>query len=426
MQAEEKVIVGVSGGADSVVLLDSLHKLGYNCIAAHCNFNLRGDESERDKNFSEVFAKTLQIPFLCKSFNTLQIAKEKKISVEMAARNLRYEWFEEIRCKEKADAIAVAHHSDDSIETFILNMIRGTGIHGLTGIKPKNNNIIRPLLCLSKAEIMQYAEQTNLNYVTDSTNLEDEFTRNKIRNQIVPLLETINPSVKNSILNTSYNIAKAAKIYDHAINDHIHTIYDKEKGTINIPLLKKCPSPHSVIYEIIKDLGFSSKTIADICKSIDSQSGKTFYSLSFRIIRDRNEFVISPLIVDINKEEYLITDHCNHLKHPLEIEIFVTENKQTSQINHQKNIAVLDFDKLQFPLVLRRWRTGDRFVPFGMSGFQKLSDFFNNNKVNHLEKETVWVLVSGENIAWIVNHRIDNRFRIEKSTVKILKLRVKN
>jgi tRNA(Ile)-lysidine synthase len=419
-----QVIVGLSGGGDSVMLLHALHQLGYQCIAAHCNFNLRGEESERDKNFAENFAGTLQIPFRYKTFNTVAIARERKISIEMAARELRYQWFEELRQSEHADATAVAHHRDDSIETLLLNLIRGTGIHGLTGISPRNGHIIRPLLTISKTEIIQYLNEANLDSVTDSTNLQDEFTRNKIRLKLLPMLETINPSIKEGLLNTAQNIAEAVKIYDSAIEHHISTIFNKQRGTINIPLLKQCPSPRSVTFEILKNYGFSSKTIAGIYKTIDSQPGKTFRSPTYHLTRDRDEYIITPVTDRTEPEEYKIAADCRRLELPLKINISVTVNYPSQTISKSKNTASLDLDKLQFPLTLRRWRPGDRFKPFGMNRFQKLSDFFNNNHISRPEKDSVWVLQSGQDIAWVVNHRTDNRFRVEESTDKIFNLEI--
>ncbi|MDR0686214.1 MAG: tRNA lysidine(34) synthetase TilS [Dysgonamonadaceae bacterium] len=415
-----KVVVGLSGGADSVFLLYTLKELGYRCLAAHCNFRLRGEESERDEYFSENFAKTLQIPFLCRAFDTVKIAKERKVSVEMAARDLRYEWFEELRRSEGAEVVAVAHHSDDSIETLLLNLIRGTGIRGLTGIMPSHGFVIRPLLCLSKADILHFLKEKDLSYVTDSTNLQDEFIRNRIRLQLLPLLETFNPSIRGGLLGTAQNISEATKVYDSAIKECIDRVFDREKGRINISLLRTCPSPRSVLFEILKDCGFSGKTIEDVYRSVDSQSGKTFYSSDLRLTKDRDEFIISPVTHNDGREEYEISEGCCRLDFPFSMEVLVADRDSLPEIERGKNVATLDFDRLRFPLILRRWRFGDRFVPFGMSHFQKLSDFFTSNKVSRPDKDNVWVLLSGDDIVWVAGHRIDNRFRVGESTGKVL------
>ncbi|MDH8702139.1 tRNA(Ile)-lysidine synthase [Dysgonomonadaceae bacterium PH5-43] len=405
-----KIIIGLSGGADSVVLLHILNRLGYNCIAAHCNFHLRGEESLRDEELARAFAIELNIPFTKIDFNTIEYSKKNNISIEMAARNLRYEWFEKIKIENNADYIAVAHHSDDNVETFLLNMIRGTGIKGLTGISPKNGHIIRPLLNVSKEDIINYAQSENISYAIDSTNLEDEYTRNKIRLNILPLLRTINPSVSTSILNSIENLTEVDKIYNKEINNIKEFVFDKEKHTIDIDRLKEAASPEAVLFEILKEYQFDRDTIKNIAKAIDSQSGKEFYSPEHILIKDRNKFFIKKQ--DVSDASY-----------PLNLQ---TEIKDISEVEITKdnNIAYFDYDKLKLPLTMRRWQAGDKFVPFGMTGFQKLSDYFNNNKFNKFEKENTWLLCSGEDIIWIVGHRTDNRYRLNKTSQRayIIKL----
>jgi tRNA(Ile)-lysidine synthase len=419
-----KVIVGLSGGADSVVLLSVLHRLYYECVAAHCNFHLRDEESERDEKFAESLAASFHIPFFVQHFDTASVAKERGISIEMAARDLRYAWFEDLRKNQSAAAIAVAHHRDDSIETLLLNLIRGTGIRGLTGIKPLTGFIVRPLLCVSKTEILQYAAKEKLTFVTDSSNLQDEYTRNKIRNQVLPLMETLNPSVRDALTQTINNLNEAAKIYDAEIEKQSELVFNKERKSIDIACLKSFPSVESILFEILKDYGFGKETILDIYKAMDSQSGKEFYSDHYRLVKDRTEFLLSPLEALPEKKEYLINKDESLIETPFKMEITCVENVENFPISKHKYFAYLDFDKLQYPLVLRRWQIGDKFVPFGMKSFQKLSDFFNNHKLSKPEKEKIWVLASEKDIVWIVNYRIDDRFKISESTKKgiILKL----
>lgn len=423
LHSGDKIIVGLSGGADSVVLLSMLCNLGYKCLAAHCNFHLRGEESQRDEQFSAGFAASLNLPFFKRDFDTRRIAGERGISIEMAARELRYEWFDDLQKTQEADAIAVAHHQDDNMETLLLNLIRGTGIKGLTGIRPRSGCIVRPLLCISKKEILQYAEAENLSYVTDSSNEQDEFTRNKIRLQVIPLLETINPSVRESIIQTLENLNEAYKIYESGIEEACKAIYNKEKGSISIPLLKKHPSPESVLFELLKNAGFKKETVWDIYRAMDGLSGKTFYATNFCLLKDRDEFLLSPLIRE-ERNEYLVSQAQTFLETPFRMKIDRRFNEPNAKIDTNADTACLDYDKLQFPLTLRKWKTGDKFIPLGMNNFQKLSDFFNNHKFSKIKKEETWILTSGQRIVWIVNHRIDDRFKITGNTKNryILKL----
>ena len=413
LNAGDKIIVGLSGGADSVALLHILHRLDYNCIAAHCNFHLRGEESDRDELFAAKFAATLNIPFFKKDFDTRSIAKKRGISIEMAARNLRYQWFAELKENQQADAIAVAHHRDDSIETLLLNLIRGTGVKGLTGIQPRNGSLVRPLLCVSKKEILQYVHEKKLPFITDSSNEQEAIIRNKIRLQLIPLLETINPSVREAIVQTMNNLNETAKIYDAEIEKAIHTVNDG--GNISIPLLKTFPSPESILFELLKNYGFGKETVRDIYSAMDSQSGKTFYAPEYYIVKDRDEFLLSP-VAGKDEKEYLIQANETLVEFPLRMEIALRKNSATAGIDKNANTACLDYDKLQFPLILRKWKTGDKFIPFGMKNFQKISDFFTNRKFSIIQKEKTWILTSGKEIVWVVNHRIDERFKVAGAT----------
>jgi len=413
LNVDDKIIVGLSGGADSVALLHILHALGYNCIAVHCNFHLRGGESDRDEESAAKFAATLNLPFFKKDFDTRSIAKERGISIEMAARDLRYQWFAELEKNQEADAIAVAHHRDDSIETLLLNLIRGTGIKGLTGIQPQNGSLVRPLLCASKKEILQYVHEQKLPFVTDSSNEQEAVVRNKIRLRLIPLLETINPSVREAFLQTMNNLNETAKIYDTEIERAIQVIYNN--GRISIPLLKTFPSPESILFELLKNYGFGKDTVREIYFAMDSQPGKTFYAPEYYIVKDRDEFLLSP-VVSKDEREYFIQADETFMEFPLRMEITLRKNDATVDIDKNANTACLDYDRLQFPLILRKWKTGDKFIPFGMKNFQKISDFFTNSKFSIIQKEKTWILTSGKEIVWVVNHRIDERFKVNIST----------
>ncbi len=421
---DSKIIVGLSGGADSVVLLHILHHLGYPCIAAHCNFHLRNEESMRDEHFVASLTKSWGIPYYSIDFDTHAIASERKISIEMAARDLRYEWFEQLRKKLDASAIAIAHHQDDSVETMLLNLIRGTGIKGLTGIKPQNGSIIRPLLCLSKTEVLNYANEHQLEYVIDSTNNETDFIRNKIRLQIIPLLETINPSLTSGLIETIENLTEAEKIYNNNIATACSFCFNETKQEINISRLLSCASPEAVLYEVFKKYGFRRSVILDIAKSLDSQSGKEFFSDKYRIVKDRETLVLTPIVEIQENKIYQIDKTTKKLQEPVNLEILNIQNSPDIQLHKENNYAYFDEDKLTFPLILRKWQNGDRFVPYGMKGSQKLSDYFSNHKFSLVDKENTWILCSGNDICWIVGHRTDNRFKVEKNTKKVYQLKL--
>lgn len=420
LSGEKPVVVGISGGADSVALLHILVSLGYKCIAAHCNFNLRGDESFRDEQFTIDFTKRLQIP-LCKiSFETNKYAQENRLSVEMAARELRYRWFEELLNTYDADAVAVAHHRDDSVETLLINLTRGSGITGLTGIKPKNGNVVRPLLCVSREDIYAYIENNGLEYVTDSSNSSDIYTRNFIRLKVIPLLEEINPSVKASLARTANHLYDASLIYNHSIEEARKVIIQNNR--LSISALLSFPAPATILYEMLKPYGFSRTVCESIFTVLEKDSGKIFYSSTHRLLKDRSDLLIDVLSGEDNRA-YLINLEDDNVDLPVELKPEIVVIKESYQIEKDKKFAYFDFDKLSFPLVLRHWQEGDWFVPFGMKGKKKISDYFSDKKFSLFDKEKTWLLCSGQDVIWIVGERTDNRYRIEKTTKRVLKLK---
>jgi tRNA(Ile)-lysidine synthase len=295
IKSEGQIIVGVSGGADSVMLLHLLLSIGYDCVIAHCNFHLRADESERDEIFVQSLAQKLKIPYYHIDFNTKEIAKEKHISIEMAARDLRYNWFKDLLIELNGQAIAVAHHADDNIETLLMNLVRGTGLRGLTGMSPRNGNVIRPLLCCNRLEIEKYLLENQLEYVTDSSNLSNDYKRNKFRNVILPLLEEINPSVRQTLCESIERFEGTLAIYEQAIsnfNDELIEI-NSNNVRINICLLNKQINKKIILYELLKPYGFSSAVVEQIVSHLDSESGKLFYSVTHRLVKDRDFLIIS-------------------------------------------------------------------------------------------------------------------------------------
>lgn len=432
---EGKIIVGLSGGADSVVLLYVLKELGYECLAAHCNFHLRRKESNRDEAFVSQLTTDWNIPLFKTDFRTTSIARTRKISIEMAARDLRYDWFEKLRKEQNAQAICVGHHQDDNVETVLMNLIRGTGIKGMTGMRPKNEWVIRPLLAFSKQEIMTMIEENALPYVTDSTNLQSDVVRNRIRLELMPLLRSINPAVDDSIIRTIENMNEAYRAYWATIELFIPVVFDEKKNSIDKSQLKACEAPEALLYEILKKFDFIPDVIREIYASLDAQSGVEFHSQTHRLIKDRDKFLIRPLCKPKQPqsqsqpdESFLISSNKKLLftGAPVKLEFQRRKKNTRLKINPDQKMAYLDADKMVFPLKLRRWKKGDRFQPLGMNGYQKLSDFFNNNKFTIDEKENTWVLTSGkdETIVWILGWRIDNRYKITDQTNNVFILKV--
>lgn len=421
-----RLIVGVSGGRDSVVLLHLLHHIGYECIVAHCNFQLRGTESDSDEQFVERLTQQMQLPFEHIAFNTKQEATRKGISIEMAARDLRYAWFEKLQKKLTADAIAVGHHSDDAIETFFINILRGTGIRGLTGIEPKNQSIIRPLLCLSRTEIEQYAQGNHLEYCIDSTNEDQSIQRNKIRHQLIPLMEQMNPSFRKTM---QKNMERLAETYMsvHYETEHSRQRIMEQKGelaAISIQALLKETQPHFTLFELLHPFHFNSAIIQSIYDNLNDIPGKQFYSSSHRLIKDREQLLILPIHQEHKMALTILASDSVVNVDNFSLEISQPIDKKGIIIEKEHNIIFADADQLQFPLTIRHPVKGDYFYPFGSKGKKKLSDFFIDHKWNLYQKENCWLLCSNDTIMWIIGHRFDDRFKISEATKKVIKIRI--
>lgn len=408
----EKILVALSGGADSVALLRVLLALGYTCECAHCNFHLRGEESERDELFVRQLCETLSVKLHITHFDTKTYAKNKHISIEMAARDLRYTWFESLRMECNASVIAVAHHQDDSVETLLLNLIRGTGIQGLKGISPRNGYIVRPLLQVSRTDILNYLYVLHQDYVTDSSNLQDEFKRNKIRLNVIPILQELNPSVCDSIADTADRLAEVAFIYQKEIERGMQRVVSKKEGNIEISIhaLQNEVSPSSLLFEILHPYGFNSSQIKDIYRSITTQSGKCIQNSDWRVLRNRETLILQA----VNQEEISVP----------KLTYEVIEITPDFLIPTDCSIACLDADKVIFPLSIRKWEIGDKFMPLGMNGKKKISDYLTDKKFSLYQKEKQFVVCSGNEIVWLVNERIDNRYRIHSQSKRALLLRV--
>jgi tRNA(Ile)-lysidine synthase len=421
--SQQPVLVGLSGGSDSVALLYILVNLGYKCIAMHCNFHLRKQESDRDEVFSRRIAARWGVVFEKNDFDTMSFVSEHGFSIEMAARELRYRWFEELRQQYDAQAIAVAHHRDDNAETILLNLIRGAGIHGLCGMKPVNGHVIRPLLCVSKAEILTFLAENNIPFTDDSSNFSDTFKRNFLRINVLPLMKELNPAVSDALIRAAEHLTDVEAVFMLTVEDVRKKVVqqtDNQDTVLSIPdLLKHClPAPKTMLYELLKPYGFNSAVTDNIFDALNGETGKMFYATenNYRLLVDRNRLIISKLCEE-SEDTFIIpsaTADCSAL--PVRLSITEMPVNENFKIDTSLSVATFDRDKINFPLVLRHWRCGDRFVPFGMKGSKKVSDFFTDCKLSLFDKEKTWLLCSNDKIIWILGLRIDNRFRITKST----------
>lgn len=405
LEDKQTVIIGLSGGADSVTLLHLLISLGYHCIAAHCNFMLRGEESMRDERMVRKLCKKWGVELELVTFDTKLEAKKNKISIEMAARDLRYDWFEELRKKHQVERIAIAHHRDDSVETLLLNLIRGAGVRGLAGIKMRNNMIVRPLLCLSKEDIVAYTEANVLTSVHDSSNDETIFLRNKVRHELIPYLETINPSIRKTLASTIEYLQGANELITNYVSKYQPYVDD---GAIPFIVIDQFLDKQYVLFELLHPLGFNSEQVMSIVQSLDSQTGKQFESVTgWRVIRDRDQLII------VDPDSYSELPHFS-------IEVSEIDDS-SSKIEFTKEVAIIDSKNVTFPLDLRKWQHGDRFSPFGMTGTKLISDYMTDRKMTTLEKENQWVVCDANgNIIWLVDRTVDNRYRLTDQTVNKL------
>ena len=428
LQDESRVVVGLSGGSDSVCLAHILDKLGYQVVAAHCNFHLRGDESMRDEQFVVSLCQQMGWNLHQEDFDTAVYARQKGISIEMAAREYRYDWFKRLKEEVGAEAIAVGHHQDDNVETLLLNLTRGTGIKGLCGMQPKNGDVVRPLLCLTRKDILIYLEDVHQTYVTDHTNLEDDFARNKVRLDVLPLLETINQGAMKNLASTQENLTEVMKVYQQAMQDAItNCVEQKENGEIHIDIqkLQTLPSPISVLHEVLSPFGFNKVQLKDLLAALN-ESGKVFIAAGRRVLVDR---------------QYIIVEAEHYPMPNIHMTIIPVEDLT---INKDPHYAYLDADKLKmangkcqmaninsplstFNLQLSTPKEGDTFAPFGMGGKRKLlSDFLTDLKLSLFEKERQPLLVVGNEIAWVIGRRSSELYRVDETTKWVLILSLKS
>lgn len=422
---DDKILLAVSGGVDSMVMLHLFARCGYNIGVAHCNFMLRDEESDEDEEMVKREVSKLNIPLFNRQFNTQGEMDRSGDSVQIVARRLRYDWFADLREKHDYTAIATAHHSDDSIETFFINLFRGTGLKGLTGIHAVNGKIIRPLLFASRKEILDYAHSNHICFREDSSNRSTKYLRNKIRLGLIPRIKEMSAKFPE-LMGANIQRLTSAQIYINksieVMRKNIETV-DREIVTIDPSGIESGYPIDFIIYELMCRYGFKGTTISDLCKSLERGStGKRFYSHKWVAIIDRGKIIISKIEesdsceVEVTDEKYKV--NCGNFI--LHIEHLNIDNISTLQ--QPENIALLDRDKLTFPLKLRRWSAGDTFTPIGMSGHKKISDYLIDSKVSMADKSRQFVLLSGEQIVWLVGRRIDSNFKIDSKTENVVKI----
>jgi tRNA(Ile)-lysidine synthase len=417
----DRVLLAVSGGIDSMVMAHLFHKAGIETGIAHCNFCLRGKESDMDEELVREFANENEIVFFSKRFKTKVYAEQNGISVQMAARELRYNWFEEIRNKNGFSSIAVGHNLNDNIETLLINLIRGTGITGLTGMKQVSNKIIRPLLFATRQSIADYCKTHQVVFREDRSNTETKYMRNKIRHLVIPILKEINPSIESTLIETAERLSGINEIVTDFINDLRGKIskQDFDITTFNINLLQNHLKNSTILYELFKPFGITRSLLDDLYKVIKGRTGAQLFTSTHRLLKNRNEIIISGPTV--NDNEIIVVNNLRDLKkhHSISSVKAISISKDYS-ITSNNETATIDLQKISFPLIIRKWHTGDYFYPLGMTRKKKLSDYFIDRKYSRVDKENALILESGGKIIWIIGERIDNRFRITGSTRKIL------
>ena len=417
LESNAKILLALSGGIDSMALLYLLYESGFSIEVAHCNFQLRGIDSEADEQFIRESCSALNIPVHVKRFDTDKQAKSEGISIQMAARNIRYSWFEELRKECNLDWIATAHHRDDQVETILMNLARGTGLKGMHGILPRQNKIIRPLLFSDRTMIEDWMQEQKHAFREDGSNASLKYVRNKLRHQVVPILKELNPSLSSTIQENTERFAASEINLSYFLEKERGSIL-KQKGEvqhISISELMKFPAPFSILFYFLSEYGFNDwKAINQI---LTSDPGKVIFSKTHELLKDRNELVLREIKTqDTNIFE--IFEDTEQILVPISLN-FNTLDIKNFTLDKSKHLAALDYEKLKFPLALRKWKKGDIFYPLGMRGKKKLSDFFIDEKFSLFEKENTWLLCSQGEIVWVVGHRMDERFKLVEPSQKV-------
>ena len=424
----ERVLLGVSGGIDSVVMMHLFLQAGWPIGIAHCNYQLRGDESEGDRDFVRSLAEKHQVPFYEKSFDTHEYAREHGLSIQMAARRLRYSWFEQVRSREGYDHVALGHNKDDLAETFLINLSRGTGLKGLTGIKAARGTTIRPLLFATRREITDYCLENGLVYREDSSNRQSYYNRNKIRHHVIPVFQELNPRFLDTMMENTGRLQDVFSLYRMFIEEKKRELVMQKGQDVYISKQQVGGEAYATfLFEVLRDYGFGGDVVQQIAHEIDGIPGKEYHSDSHRLLRDREWLIVSPLTADHQQRSghpprYYLEADVEEVEVPIRLTMEKFERPEGWRIPRNRDVACIDSDRLVFPLILRRWQHGDYFRPLGLDHYKKLSDFFVDRKYSRLEKEQAWLLTSGEKIVWVVGERLDERFKVDRHTRRILQI----
>lgn len=417
---DKKLLLAVSGGVDSMVLLGLFYKLKFDICVAHCNFQLRGKESDADELLVRETCQDSYIPYFINSFETIDFAKEKKLSIQLAARKLRYDWFQELLLL-GYDFVLTAHHLDDNVETFLINFTRGTGLDGLTGIPAQNKNIVRPLLPFSREEIENYAKKNQIQWREDSSNASDKYFRNKLRHNIVPTLKELNTGFLDSFQNTLHHLQQAESLVDDASK----LVYEKvvltteNQSEIHLKPLLEFKNYKAYLYQWLKNYGFTAWN--DIYELVEAQSGKQVFSETYVLLKDREKLILSKRKLTTKNEGFIIESITSKVNIPLKL----TFSKVVNIFETNSNCIFVDEDKIKFPLTIRKWQEGDYFYPTGMNGKKKLSKYFKDEKYSLIDKENQWLLCLQDQIIWVIGKRADNRYIAHETTQNSIKIELK-
>jgi tRNA(Ile)-lysidine synthase len=424
LNEHDRLLLGVSGGVDSMVLLHLFQQLPYTFTVAHVNFGLRGVESDEDEAFVVEYCRKHNIKVFTNTVDALAYVNSSKVSIQMAARSLRYDWFEKLKIEHQFKHLLTAHHSDDSVETIFINILRGTGISGLKGIT-SNENAIRPLLPFTRAEIIEYANSVNLAWREDSSNVKEDYLRNKLRHSILPMFDSINDTWRQKLVQLSDDISVSENILTDYYIQHLPKFYSDAR--IQLAKLNDLDFSEWMLRRLLISLGFTHQTISDIILNLDIQKGKIYESSTFILQKEEGAFrVIAKNENQTDKFSAMIIKEQNQVEYSNSI--FEMDNILVSEFGgeYREKESFLDYNKLDFPLLIRKWQAGDWFVPFGMKGRKKLSDYFVDEKFTIQEKENTFVIVSGEDIVCILGHRIDDRYSVKENTTIIYHIKQKH